>query len=137
MNRPYQPCKHCGCPELTRNQNGYCDTHVQNAIDRDRASDRRRGTAQERGYTYRWAKYSKWFLRQPGNQICKLHIDDGCTIVAQCVDHIQPHKGQSDPLFWDNGNHQPACIHCNSVKGNRYIKGTYDMIVEIEKGLNE
>lgn len=129
-----QFCKHSGCKELTTST--YCATH-QPIYDAKRKEqfkryDKRRGTATERGYTSRWSKYSKWYLAQPGNQICKLHLA-GCTIVAQCVDHIKPHQGESDPLLWDTMNHQAACIHCNSVKGNKTIVGEYDMIAEISK----
>jgi 5-methylcytosine-specific restriction protein A len=35
------------------------------------------------------------------------------------VDHIDPPDGPGDPRFWDTANHQPACIHCNSVKGHK------------------
>ena len=116
-------CAHTGCSNLTSGR--YCEVHQGDEAERIAQQDKRRGTAKQRGYDYRWSKYSKWFLSQPQNQLCKLHLDDGCAIVAQCVDHIKPHKGQSDPLFWSPANHQSACIHCNSVKGNKTIKGTY------------
>ena len=125
---PLRPCKHPGCPHLTRE--AYCEAHRGEAEaeaearrERDQAADRRRGSAQDRGYTSRWARYSKWFLRQPGHQLCALHLDEGCAVVAQCVDHIDPPDGPTDPRFWDPDNHQPACIHCNSVKGHRRIVG--------------
>jgi 5-methylcytosine-specific restriction protein A len=87
-------------------------------------TDRQRGTANQRGYTYRWGKYSKWFLQQPGNEICKLRIDGRCKMVAECVDHIVPPVGPNDPLFWDPNNHQASCLVCNSIKGQRTLKGT-------------
>ena len=58
------------------------------------------------------------------NQFCSLRLP-GCTFIAQCVDHIDPPDGPDDPRFWDKNNHQPACIHCNSVKGHRKIVGSY------------
>ena len=117
-------CKHPGCPTLTRNT--YCEAHQADAKEIERAQDERRGTSRERGYTHRWSKYSKWFLSLPENQFCALHLDDGCAGVAQCVDHIQPPSGPGDALFWDRANHQPACIHCNSAKGRRYIVGAHE-----------
>lgn len=108
-----RPCRKAGCSNLTRQ--GYCEQH-KCLIGED---DRRRGTAHQRGYTSRWAKYSKWFLSQPGNQLCKLKLDDGCAYIAECVDHIQPVNSPNDPLFFEPTNHQPSCIHCNSVKGHR------------------
>lgn len=114
-------CNHPGCAELVSDT--YCPEHVALHA---REEDRRRGSAATRGYGYKWQQYSKGFLRKPENQICKLHLP-GCTILAQCVDHIDPPDGPGDPRFWDKKNHQPACIHCNSVKGHRMQVGTYDL----------
>ena len=36
-------------------------------------------------------------------------------------------NGAISPKFWDKANHQPACIHCNSVKGHKNIKGANGM----------
>ena len=117
--KPLRLCKHPSCRELTRD--GYCLVHKR---ERDRETDRRRGTAAERGYTYRWSKYSKWFLAQPGNELCRLRLDRRCRKIAECVDHIKPPAGPDDPLFWDPSNHQAACLVCNSIKGNREIRGS-------------
>ena len=120
--RPRRLCKHPGCPELVEaGQGGYCPEHAKA---RRQASDRLRGTATQRGYTYRWNKYSKWFLRQPGNQICRLRLDRRCTRLAMCVDHITPPTGPGDPLFWDPDNHQASCLVCNSIKGRRAMRGS-------------
>lgn len=120
-------CQHPGCPNLTTDR--FCPAHAADemllAKQRERAEDRRRGTAAQRGYTARWARYAKAYLARPENKFCVLHLDDGCAGVAQCVDHIVPPASPEDPLFWEGGNHQPACIHCNSVKGRKKIIGTY------------
>lgn len=118
-NKPKRICNHPGCNQLTAER--FCESHKKQVQEK---RDKERGTAHERGYTYRWSKYSKWFLRQPSNQICKLRLDGGCALVSQCVDHINPPDGPDDPLFWDTDNHQASCIHCNSVKGDKYIKGS-------------
>jgi len=98
---------------------GYCDKHKKQD---QRVRDKRRGTPHQRGYSYRWSLYSKAFLRNPDNVFCKLQLP-GCTNLAGCVDHKDPPDGPDDPRFWDPNNHQAACIHCNSVKGHRMIKG--------------
>jgi len=117
-------CNHQGCNRLTVDR--FCPEH---AILHDRVDDKRRGTSRERGYSYKWDKYSKAFLSRPENAFCKLHLP-GCTLVADCVDHIKPHNGPSDPLFWEPTNHQAVCLHCNSVKGNKTIIGEYEPIGE-------
>lgn len=118
-------CAYPGCGALTRGR--YCGAHQEageaEARQRDRQADARRGSARERGYSSRWDRYSRAYLAQPGHQLCALHLDEGCAIVAQCVDHIDPPTSPADPRFWDPANHQPACIHCNSVKGHRKIVG--------------
>jgi 5-methylcytosine-specific restriction protein A len=117
-NRALKFCAWSGCSELVSGDR-YCQEHSKRS---QRQADERRGSANERGYTSRWNRYSKAFLKKPENQICKLQLH-GCTIVSKCVDHIIPPKGANDPLFWDKSNHQAACIHCNSVKGNRMLEG--------------
>ncbi len=116
--RAMKPCAWPCCPNLVRGQT-YCEEHTKQT---QRNQDQRRGTAHERGYTYRWSKYSKWFLSQSDNIFCRLQLP-GCTNLAQCVDHIQAPNGSGDPLFWERGNHQAACIHCNSKKGRNVMKG--------------
>ncbi|MBQ8129987.1 MAG: HNH endonuclease [Clostridia bacterium] len=118
-------CRCPGCSQLTSDPSGYCEDHRHLFDEQTRRRDLRRGTAKARGYDSRWARYSKAFLAQPGHQLCALRIDEGCAIVAQCVDHIDPPDGPRDPRFWDPANHQPACIHCNSVKGHRLIVGPH------------
>jgi 5-methylcytosine-specific restriction enzyme A len=116
-SRVKRPCAHPGCRELV--EHGRCDKHKKQD---QKQRDEQRGSAHERGYTSRWSKYSKWFLRQPENVFCKLQLP-GCKNISECVDHIQPVNGADDPLFFEPINHQSACIHCNSVKGHRYVKG--------------
>ena len=122
--KPIHFCKHAGCNNLT--SDSFCPLHLSDQKTKERIEDKRRGSARQRGYTTRWNKYSKWFLSLPDNQFCKLHLDEGCAGIAQCVDHIVPPSSADDPLFWDTGNHQAACIHCNSVKGKKIIKGNFD-----------
>ena len=116
-----------GCSVLTAGR--YCEAHAPiYAEEKERKRkerDKRRGGSRQRGYTTKWSKFSKWFLSQPEHQFCCLHLDSGCAIVAQCVDHIKPPTGANDPLFWQRGNHQPACLHCNSVKGHRELRGSF------------
>lgn len=119
--RPRRPCNHPGCPNLVGAGERYCPTHRKQE---QKHFDKLRGTANERGYTYRWSKYSKWFLSQPGNQVCALRLDKRCKLVAECVDHIVPPSGPSDPLFWDEKNHQASCLICNSIKGGRTFRGS-------------
>ena len=129
MLRARKFCRYPGCPNFVGHGPRYCDTHAAEEIEEQRrneaARDRRRGSAKQRGYDARWSRYSKWFLSRPQNQFCVLHLDDGCAGVAQCVDHIDPPEGPNDPRFWDYSNHQPACIHCNSVKGHRKLRGNF------------
>ncbi len=114
-------CNHLGCSKLVTDT--YC---IEHAALHTKQQDKNRGTASERGYGWRWQQYSKAFLRKPENQIYKLHLP-GCTILAQCVDHIDPPEGPDNPRFWEKTNHQASCIHCNSVKGHRKLKGKFEL----------
>lgn len=115
-SKPKRPCAALGCRELTSER--YCPVHEQeHRLERERA----RGSAHQRGYTKRWARYSKWFLSQPENVFCKLQFD-GCSNLSACVDHIAPAEPNTEKFF-DPANHQAACIRCNSIKGRRHMVG--------------
>jgi 5-methylcytosine-specific restriction protein A len=45
-----------------------------------------------------------------------INTHPGRKVAAVATDHILPHEGQADPLFWDPENHQSACKSCHSVK---------------------
>lgn len=117
-SKPMRICNHPGCSILV--ESGYCDKHKKQV---QKARDQHRGSAHQRGYTYRWYQYTKVFLSRPENVFCKLQLP-GCNNIAECVDHIDPPNGPYDTKFWDTNNHQGACIHCNSVKGRKKIIGT-------------
>ena len=133
MLRAAQICKAAGCSTITRDPSGYCEAHRAAAMaaleERKRLwrrkTDECRGSASERGYDARWSRYSKWYLKQPGHQLCALRISPRCSIVAQCVDHIDPPDSRYDPRFWDQSNHQPACLACNTLKGHRFMVGKF------------
>jgi len=115
-DKPLRPCAKHGCGELTRSK--YCQKHTETV----KEADRHKLSARQRGYTSKWERYRKVYLAQPENALCALRLDSRCAIKAQCIDHIIPHNGNYK-LFWDEKNHQPACISCNSVKGQRTITG--------------
>lgn len=119
-------CAHVGCRNLTSNK--YCDEHAQDAIDEQKrwADGHAKGSSRQRGYDSRWEKYRKWYLSKPEHMFCALHLA-GCTEIATCIDHIVPPQNRDDPLFWDTSNHQPSCIHCNSVKGHTTLRGTWNL----------
>ena len=102
--KPKRPCKHPGCPRLTGGQ--YCELHA--AL---HTSDR--GSAFERGYSYRWQAARKQFLAN--RPLCVECQREGKLTPATIVDHIKPHRG--DPaLFWDEKNWQPLCKKCHDRK---------------------
>jgi len=105
-SKPKKPCRYPGCPNLTHNT--YCEAHAKLLANRYEKS---RPSASQRGYDYRWRKYSKYFL-----QIHPLCVNFAeCHNVAVLVDHIKPHKGNS-VLFWDPENHQAMCKPCHDRK---------------------
>lgn len=111
-------CTKSGCPAIVTK--GRCAVHA-------REQDLVRGTAQERGYDYRWSEFSKWWLSRFG--LCGMRADgvihgehrrpacQGRAVPAECTDHIVPlSKGGAQ---YDEQNLQSLCIPCNTAKGNR------------------
>jgi len=75
-----------------------------------------RPSASKRGYGSRWKKVRARQLRiEP---LCRLCSNEGIIKVANVVDHIIPHKGNSD-LMWSSSNHQSLCTPCHNSKTAR------------------
>ena len=78
------------------------------------AWQRKRRTANDRGYNYRWQKRSAAFRRQ--HPLCvQCGLDPLDPVPAEVVDHIIPHKGDHR-LFWDRSNWQSLCKRCHDRK---------------------
>ncbi len=92
--KPLRPCKHPGCPELTKGS--YCDRHSSLVTNK-------RESATERGYDSRWRTASKRYLRS--NPLCVHCLENSKMVKATVVDHIVPHRGDK-VLFWDESNWQ-------------------------------
>jgi len=90
-----------------------------------------RGSARERGYTWRWQKARATFLRN--NPLCVKCREAGRITPATVVDHIVPHKGDS-ALFWDTSNWQALCDadpwRCHSSVKQREERGKAQPIGE-------
>lgn len=109
--RPRKACAHPGCPELIGAGITYCDKHRALSYKRQ---DELRGTASQRGYGSRWARYARIYKR--ANPLCRACEAQGIVTPAYVVDHIEPVTGPDDPLFWEPSNHQGLCERCHSIK---------------------
>lgn len=71
--------------------------------------------------THRWHEYSRQYLKQPENRLCKMCKEQGHTTLSQCTDHIIPiTQGGS---MWDSTNHQPLCHKHHNQKTANENKG--------------
>jgi 5-methylcytosine-specific restriction protein A len=103
--RAARPCSNPTCAKLN------CEEHRR---ERAVVYDRQRGSAAQRGYTQRWAQYSRDFLQ--ANPWCARCLRVGKREPAQMVDHIRPVQSADDPLFWQVSNHQSLSRRCHAVK---------------------
>jgi 5-methylcytosine-specific restriction protein A len=85
-----------------------------------KAYDLERGTANERGYTYRWQQYTKRYLNW--NPLCRMCEQVNRITIAELVDHIIPVKGADDPRFFEESNHQGLCRPCHALKTAEDVK---------------
>ena len=105
--------------------------HEANTLPRRLGAQRReqpRKTA-ARGYGSRWQRYRRSFLAQ--YPLCGMAPEDapatqdslcaarGFYTSAKDVDHIRPHRGPDDPLFWLATNHRALCVSCHRAKTRR------------------
>ena len=81
-----------------------------------RALDRQRPSAARRGYGPRWRRARAAYLdRHP---LCVPCEAAGRLVPATVVDHVVPHRGDSD-LFWNEENWQGLCKPCHDAKTAR------------------
>lgn len=99
-----KPCRNIRCKQLTKS--GYCDNCKI-------SKPQTRPNANKRGYDGKWRKESKMYLQ--ANPLCVHCQQQGKIVLAECVDHIVPHKGNMR-LFWDVSNWQSLCNSCHSRK---------------------
>ena len=119
MPRALKPCSTHGCPELTTPGNNRCDACVRT---RQRASDKRRPSAYERGYTSRGhRKFRRLVLDK--DPLCVL-----CGKVATVADHHPTSRrdliaaGQ-DPNNPDKG--RGLCASCHGKETYKNQPGGY------------
>lgn len=108
--KPLRPCRHPGCPELTRL--GYCPQHKPKRAERRTSAE-----------YHSWYSLPVWvddlrpaqLLREPWCRECARR---GVRTRATVVDHITPHRGDWQ-LFVSTANHQSLCKHCHDRKTAR------------------
>lgn len=109
-NKPLHKCNKMGCNNLTRER--FCETHQSEHF----SYDKKRGSSSQRGYDFKWQKERKTFLQN--NPLCVNCLKNNKYTPATVVDHIVPHKGNSN-LFWDTQNWQALCQRCHNIKTAR------------------
>ncbi len=110
--KPLRPCRHPGCPELTRD--GWCPAH------KPRQAARRESAAWHGWYSLPiWTEGLRpgQLLREPFCQEC---ARKGVRTRATDVDHIRDHKGDW-ALFTARDNLQSLCHTCHSRKTMREL----------------
>ncbi len=114
-------CKYPGCRKPVAYGEKFCEAHKAPGEKREAEAKAKRetfrkqhkGSSSERGYTYRWQKAAKAFLRE--HPLCVSCEAQGIVRAAEVVDHIVPHRG-NQKLFWDPSNWQALCKRCHDKK---------------------
>ncbi|MCX6383161.1 MAG: HNH endonuclease signature motif containing protein [Actinobacteria bacterium] len=100
--KPKYPCNYSMCSNLSEPGQSYCNIHKQHK----NTYDDRRDNSNKRGYNSRWHKARLMYLRS--NPLCVMCLEQGYTVSATIVDHIEPHRGEYEK-FWDEDNWQSLC----------------------------
>lgn len=115
-NSAPKTCSKPGCYALATERSRCADHQRKQKHGWSNEYDKARPSRHERGYTSKWVRASKNYLRaHPLCAECKLR---GRRTPATLVDHIEPHRG--DPVkFWDINNWQGLCVPCHAIKTGR------------------
>jgi len=116
---PLALCTVTGCPN--RVNGGRCETH---RTETRRENDRKRPNGYQRGWSTKWATFSKKYLRD--NPTC---TSLKCTNLpwwnrpaATDVDHIDG-SGRNGPRAYDTTNLKALCHACHSAKTAQHDGG--------------
>ena len=123
--RAQRPCKHPGCPGLTRES--YCSRHVEEyakkAKEADAAYNRSRGSSASRGFDNVWQRLSTAYRQE--HPLCEKCQRKGLVVPAVLVHHIVPIKEGGAQL--DQSNCMSLCNPCHeAIHGkDRWKRRTY------------
>lgn len=108
--RTPRPCKLCR--RLTKNLNGYCDSHQDRYKPNEarKVYDKQRGSPSSRGYDHSWVKLRAEFMRE--HPLCELCEKKGLIVLAEEVHHIKPIADGGARL--DKRNLQALCKACHT-----------------------
>ena len=113
-----RPCSRPGCKNLVE-RGGCCAACAPTHSARAR-TEAARPSAHKRGYTRKWAEYSRNRLRLHPLCVDPYQQHPQRVAAATDTDHIVPVQGPDDPLFWDPSNHQSLCSDCHKHKTAKY-----------------
>jgi 5-methylcytosine-specific restriction enzyme A len=108
---PKLPCRGPGCGQLV-SESGFCPACKARGL-----GQRDRLTAAQRGYGSRWQKVAKAYLLQNPFAVDIYNHFGGRIVLAECVDHIIPHRGDME-LFWNPSNFQGLTLADHARKTN-------------------
>ncbi|NNG67333.1 HNH endonuclease [Caldanaerobacter subterraneus] len=123
--RPLRPCRKVGCPNLTRDETGYCEFHKREYLDylkrlkaeRDRRYDERVRKIRDKQY-YEFYKSEEWERSKTqalirDKVLCQWCLRKGIIRPADVVHHIVPIKEDWSKRF-DLDNLVSLCHECHN-----------------------
>ena len=115
---PKKPCRNRQCKATTNNKTGYCED-CQPVHKRREKAVRQEYNKRRDPQTIKWLNSARYIKTRKNylnrNPLCKRCSTMLNPVLATILDHITPHRGDSD-LFWDVGNVQGLCKRCHDRK---------------------
>jgi 5-methylcytosine-specific restriction enzyme A len=109
---PPHPCARCR-RELVAASVRFCAACAAAQPPVVNRAEERRGSSRDRGYTSRWDRFRRVYLRK--HPLCRACEARDRVTAATLVDHVVPHRGDR-ARFWDEANLQPLCEACHGAK---------------------
>lgn len=135
LQRPLKYCKQPGCPNTTRNEKGYCETHLKQNVTTEYQRERRKDPTAQRYDTARWRlNFQPKVLGQ--NFQCQRIIGfEQCVNQSRVVHHLISPRAHPDLMF-DPKNVVALCEACHPggtagtpewVEGRDFVKTIFKL----------
>lgn len=112
LERPLKYCKQPGCGNRTRNEKGYCDSHLNKNVTTEYQRERSKDPTDRLYNLARWRTYYRPMLLEQNFRCQRMIGFDQCPNLATVVHHLVSPRAREDLMF-EPSNTLALCAGCH------------------------